>query len=205
MYYYFDGNNFAFASELKALLELPVEKTVHQEAVKDYLFLEYIPEPHTIFQHFFKLEKGHALKVNEKGIEKYTYYDLLHQLKHSSKQRSEKSYLEEFDGLLSSAVKKRMISDVPIGAFLSGGNDSSTICAKFQEISTDPIHTFTIGFTEKEYDESAHAAFVSKHLKTNHHLSIIKPSESLSRVSNIPDHYDEPFAVSSTIPIDAGK
>jgi asparagine synthase (glutamine-hydrolysing) len=201
LYYFYNEGNFAFASELKALLTLPIEKKINREAIADFLFLEYIPEPLTPLRYFFKLEKGHYLKVDRHGITRACYYNLLEQFDEKRKIQGEKEVVEVFDQQFTSSVKYRTVSDVPIGAFLSGGNDSSAICSKFQEVSSQPITAFTIGFEEKKYDESEYAKAIAKHLGIQHEISHISPSSSLGLVNRITAHYDEPFAVSSVIPM----
>jgi asparagine synthase (glutamine-hydrolysing) len=197
---YYDGpDGFAFASELKAILELPIPRLINTEAVADYLFLEYIPKPNTIFQNIKKLTNGcyieltHQVRVSIKR-----FYDLRE--KYNPVQIKEKDALAEFHSLLSDAVKSRMISDVPIGSFLSGGVDSSLITAKFQENSNRPVETFTIGFDEKKYDESGYAKQVADILKTNHHEYRLPAEDMFSVLKDAVESYDEPFAVSSVLP-----
>jgi asparagine synthase (glutamine-hydrolysing) len=201
LYYFYDGNDFAFASELKALAHLPVQRKLNQEAIADYLFLEYIPEPLTPFQQFYKLEKGHYLKVDQSGLKKTAYFDLLNQIDPKLALHNEQDCIAAFDEQLTAAVRRRTVSDVPVGAFLSGGNDSSAICSKFQEISEQPITGFTIAFDEKRFDESQYAIQVARELGIDHQISTVSAASSLQLVKRIVDHYDEPFAVSSVIPM----
>ncbi|ABG60840.1 asparagine synthase (glutamine-hydrolyzing) [Cytophaga hutchinsonii] len=197
---YYDGpDGFGFASEIKSLLELPIPRLINSEALADYLFLEYIPKPNTIFQNIKKLTNGCYLEVTDGvRVAVKAFYDIRE--KYDPKPLKEKEGLEEFHHLLSDAVKSRMISDVPIGAFLSGGVDSSLVVSKFQENSTLPVETFTIGFDEKQYDESAYAKKVSELLKTNHHEYRLPAEDVFSVLKDAIEFYDEPFAVSSVLP-----
>lgn len=199
--YYHKGNDFAFASELKALLQLPVEKKVNLAALQDYFFLEYVPNAHSILENFYKLPNGHYLTAQSGKIEIKPYYNFTEKIApRPLPVRKESEVLDEFEELLASSVKYRQISDVPIGAFLSGGTDSSLICALFQKQNVNPVNTFTIGFDVEGYDESGYASQVAKILKTNHSETHLSDKSSISIVDKIVDFYDEPFAAPSTIP-----
>lgn len=199
--YYHKNNDFAFASELKALLKLPVEKKLNQEALQDYFFLEYIPEAKSILQDFYKLPKGHYLTLKKGVLSVKPYYNFKEKiLTRPLQPRKESEVLDEFEELLASAVKYRQVSDVPIGAFLSGGTDSSLICALFQKQNSNPVNTFTIGFDVEGYDESGYAARVAQILHTQHSETHLSEKSSIEIVDNIADYYDEPFAAPSTIP-----
>jgi asparagine synthase (glutamine-hydrolysing) len=199
--YYNKGKEFAFASELKALLKLPVEKQINPAALQDYFFLEYISGGQCILTNFHKLPKGHYLKWYRGTITIQPYYQFSEKIiGRPLPQRNENEVLDEFDELLGSSIKYRQISDVPIGAFLSGGTDSSLICALFQKQNSDPVNTFTIGFDVKGYDESVYAKEVASILKTHHSETHLSEQSSVSIVDRIVDYYDEPFAAPSTIP-----
>jgi asparagine synthase (glutamine-hydrolysing) len=199
--YYHKGNDLVFASELKALVKLPVEKKINPEALQDYFFLEYIPDAKCILQDFYKLPKGHYLTVKKGKVTVKPYYQFTDKIvSRPLAMRKEDDVLDEFEDLLGSAVKYRQISDVPIGAFLSGGTDSSLICALFQKQNINPVNTFTIGFDVAGYDESGYALQVAKILKTNHSETHLSDKSSISIADHIADYYDEPFAAPSTIP-----
>ncbi len=206
--YYHKENNFAFASELKALMKLPVEKKINMTALQDYLFLEYIPNAASVLEHFHKLPNGCYLEVKGEGegkgevkAEVKKYYDFREKVAaRPLAARKEDEVLDEFEALLSSAIAYRQISDVPIGAFLSGGTDSSLICALFQKQNSNPVNTFTIGFDVAGYDESGYAAQVAKILQTNHREKHLSDQSSIDIVEKLTDFNDEPFAVSSSIP-----
>ena len=199
--YYHKDSDFAFASELKALLQLPIEKKINMAALQDYFFLEYVPNSQSILEGFQKLPNGHYLIAEKGKIEVKSYYKFTEKIiARPLAPRNEKDVLDEFEELLASSVKYRQISDVPIGAFLSGGTDSSLICALFQKQNLNPVNTFTIGFDVKGYDESGYASQVAKILKTNHSETHLSDKSSIAIVDKIVDFYDEPFAAPSTIP-----
>lgn len=199
--YYWDHKDFAFASELKGLLELDIPKTIHREALQDYFFLEYIPGEKSIIENIFKLPGGHYLRIKP-GSEPVIkpYYSIFDKLHRNFQGMDEKQALNEFESLLSSSVELRQISDVPIGAFLSGGTDSSLICALFQKQNRLPINTFTIGFDVKEYDETEYATRVANHLHTSHREFRLTDRDSIAIVDRLVQYYDEPFAAPSCIP-----
>jgi asparagine synthase (glutamine-hydrolysing) len=199
--YYHKGEDFVFASELKALMQLPVEKKINMQALQDYFFLEYIPNATSILQDFYKLPNGHYIVAEKGRVQVKPYYVFRDKIApRPLVRRKESDVLDEFEDLLASSVKYRQISDVPIGAFLSGGTDSSLICALFQKQNSNPVNTFTIGFDVPGYDESAYAAQVAKILHTNHRETHLSAKSSMSIVDKVVNYYDEPFAVPSMIP-----
>ncbi|MEO5563213.1 MAG: asparagine synthase (glutamine-hydrolyzing) [Chitinophagaceae bacterium] len=199
--YYWNGKAFGFASELKGLLTLDILATINKRSLQDYFFLEYIPGNESIIQNIFKLGPGHYMKMKQGSSPQITqYYSILDKLNSSLRNISEEKALDQFEELLSSSVQLRQISDVPIGAFLSGGTDSSLICALFQKQNSQPINTFTIGFDVKEYDETQYANRVADHLKTSHKQFHLSDKESISIVDKLSTYYDEPFAAPSCIP-----
>ena len=201
LYYFWDGSRFAFASEMKALIAFVGEKQISMQALKDYLFLEYIPAPLTIFENYKKLESGHMIEISAAHPQPKisTHYNLLDKLNDSAP-KEEKVVLNELDELMRSSLAYRSISDVPIGAFLSGGTDSSLVCAYFQEINDSPVHTFNVSFDVSTYDESGYAGRVAKELKTDHEKIDLQEADSLKIVRKIHNCYDLPFAVSSILP-----
>lgn len=203
LYYYYDGCNLVFASELKPIMAYPYfNKEINKNIIYSYLYHGYIAAPDTIFKSTYKLLPGHYLKWNCGNIHLKKYWSLK-DIYISSKiiEKTEEQYLNELDELLISSVKYRMIADVPIGCFLSGGIDSSLVAAVMQKLSPDPIKTFTIGFHEKEYNEADHAKKVSEYLKTDHHEIYLPVKETEKLIHEIPMFYDEPFADSSQIPM----
>jgi asparagine synthase (glutamine-hydrolysing) len=182
-------------------MQLPVKKKINMSALQDYFFLEYIAGGQCILENFHKLPNGHYLVAQQGKVEVKSYYNFTDKIApRPLAPRKEEDVLDEFEELLSSAVKFRQISDVPIGAFLSGGTDSSLICALFQKQNTNAVNTFTIGFDVEGYDESGYAARVAAILKTNHSETHLSDKSSMSIVEKIANYYDEPFAAPSTIP-----
>lgn len=199
LYYYQGADGFAFASELKALLELPIPRVIHTEALKDYLFLEYIPKPNTILQHIYKLPNASYAEYQSSGTFSIKpYYTLLE--KYQPVRITESDALEQFESLFSSSVAYRTISDVPVGAFLSGGVDSSLVTAAFQQLSSRAVETFTIGFDISSFDERAYARQVAELLKTNHHEFNLNADNMFQMLQDAVEYYDEPFAGSSILP-----
>jgi asparagine synthase (glutamine-hydrolysing) len=192
-----------FASTLKPFLECPsFSREVDRAALQYYLEFQYVPAPHSIFRDARKMLPGRIVEISLDGSEQErTYWDLSnHWGKSDGRPRAEGEYLEELSALLDSSVRYRMISDVPLGAFLSGGIDSSLTVALMQRASSLAVKTFSIGFAEKGYDESGYAREVARHLGTDHHERTCTPEEALALVRKIPEAYDEPFADSSAIP-----
>ncbi len=192
-------NTFVFASELKAILKHPsVKKELNIEAINQYLTFDYVPTPNSINSNIFKLEPAHYLIVrNGKIIKKKNYW------KHnfsSDKCITFNQALEKFDHLLNNATNIRLMGDVPLGVFLSGGLDSSTVAYYAQKNSLLQIKTFSIGFEDKSYDEQEYALQVAKHLGTDHHLEILTASKTIDLIEEIFPLMDEPFADASIIP-----
>lgn len=192
-----------FASTLKPFLRCPsFSREVDRAALQYYLEFQYVPIPHAIYRDARKVPPGRIVEVSRDGTRRErAYWDIGDRWgRRGGPARSEGEYLEELSSLLSSSVRYRMISDVPLGAFLSGGIDSSLVVALMQMASDRPVKTFSIGFAEKGYDESPFAKEVARHLGTDHHEKMCTPAEALALVRKIPDAYDEPFADSSAIP-----
>jgi len=192
-----------FGSELKAIMACPsFSREVDRSALQYYLEFQYVPAPFSIFRNARKLLPGHIVTIAADGTETdAVYWDLFdHWRTGDPSPRPEGEQLEELSSLLASSVRSRMISDVPLGAFLSGGIDSSLTVALMRQASSGPVKTFSIGFREAGYDESGYARKVARHLGTDHHEKICTPAEALALVRKVPDAYDEPFADSSAIP-----
>jgi asparagine synthase (glutamine-hydrolysing) len=192
-----------FASELKALLAYPAfPREVDRAALQYYLEFQYVPGQHAIYRNVEKVLPGHIVEIDGDGMStNRAYWDLFdHWGKLEGRVRTEEEYEEELSALLESSIRYRMISDVPLGAFLSGGIDSSLVVALMQKAASVPVKTFSIGFRESGYDESPHARAVAAHLGTDHHEKVCTPREAQALVRRIPDAYDEPFADSSAIP-----
>jgi asparagine synthase (glutamine-hydrolysing) len=197
--YAWDGRRLLFASEPKAILADPsVPRRLDWEALRDYLTLHYIPSPRTIFADIRKLPPGCFLTVDLAGGEPQVqrYWDLRFE---PDSQRREADWLEGLQAHLRDAVRSHLVSDVPIGAFLSGGMDSSTVVALMAGATRGHVRTFAIGFDEASYDELAHARRVAQHHGTQHFELVVKP-DALEVLPKLVWQFDEPFADSSAIP-----
>jgi asparagine synthase (glutamine-hydrolysing) len=195
--YRHEPGRLLFASELKSILEVPgLPREIDPAAIDDYLTYQYIPHPRTIFRGFQKLPPGHYAIYQDDRLEIRPYWQPDFTLERTI---SKEDAIAELRALLESAVRLRMRSDVPLGAFLSGGIDSSIVVALMQQQSAQPVKTFTIGFPDKEFDESNYAAEVARHLKTDHRELQVSP-DAVAILPQLAFHYDEPFADSSAIP-----
>lgn len=203
LYYELDGENLVFASELKPLMaRAGFQKKIRTEVLSRYLYHQYINAPDSVFENVYKLEPGSILHFRYGKIKTWKYWDIK-SVYHQMRQNPVTDYgqaKEELKALLNKAVSSRMIADVPLGAFLSGGYDSSLMTAIAQANSSEPVKTFSIGFHEKRYNEAIYAKEVAKYLGTNHTELYIDEKEMFGLVESIPLYYDEPFADSSQIP-----
>jgi len=202
-YYHWDGKIFGFCSRPKPLFKvLPhLSSEYDDQALRYYLESGYVPAPYSIHKAVRKLPAAHYLEVSKNDLKIESYWDPSKiETKISWVKRNQNDLLDELDEILLSTVKQRMISDVPIGAFLSGGIDSSLIVAMMSKINNDPIKTFTIGFKEKAYDESQHAQKVAEHLVTDHYCEDLKVNDLLDLLPSFLHHYDEPFFDSAAFP-----
>lgn len=197
---------FIFGSELKALRAAQGcwQPKIDRNALSAFMRHNYIPAPQTIYQGVYKLEPGTILKIGLDSIPVISRYWDLRTIAESGSQsplhHSDSEILGRLDHLLSDAVKRRMVADVPLGALLSGGIDSSLVTALMAEQSERPINTFSIGFQEKEFNEAPFAREIAKHLGTHHTELYAEPHHALNMVERLPHWYDEPFADSSQIP-----
>lgn len=204
LYYYDDGKEFLFSSEIKSFHKHPSFKKNQNLEVLPYFFqFGYIPAPHTIFENCYKLEAGHYLEYNLKSLEKkiVKYWDVNEFYKQEPFRKSEQEILEELETLLSDAIELRMVCDVAAGVFLSGGYDSSFVASILAKKHDREINTFTIGFDDERYNEAEHAKSIAEFLGTNHTEYYMKNSDMLDLVDSLPLYYDEPFGDSSVLPM----
>ncbi|HNU01164.1 MAG TPA: asparagine synthase (glutamine-hydrolyzing) [Acidobacteriota bacterium] len=198
LHYLSQRERIVFASELKAIVQLPdLERRVNSQAVHSYLTYLYIPHPMTVYEGIHKLEPG-SFAVWKQGVMRTGRYwqpDFSEEDGHAS----EAFWSEGLSSLLKDAVKLRMQSEVPFGAFLSGGIDSSIVVGLMKGLSTESIHTFSIGSPIKEFDETNYAREVARHLEVDHHEFIVEPN-ALEILPRLVWHYDEPMGDSSAIP-----
>ena len=194
-----------FGSELKALrADTGWTPALDRDSLAAYLRFAYVPAPHTIYRGVRKLPPGSVLTVRERGAPEIASFWSLADVARSGQSArldiSEEEVTTRLDVLLRDAIGRRMVADVPLGAFLSGGIDSSTVVALMQVQSPRPVRSFSIGFRDPGYDEAPHAAEVARHLGTDHTELYISPDHALSVIPNLATIYDEPFADSSQIP-----
>lgn len=197
LYYYNKGNRFLFASEIKSILCAPdIDRTMRADAVKDFFFYQYVPDPKTIFESVHKLPPGHWMMIDKDGSRIHQYWDVSFADTHQGSQEQIQGELFE---LLEDSVRTRMISDVPLGAFLSGGVDSSAVVGMMAGNSNNPVTTCAIGFNNKKFDEVVYAAKVANQFNTNHHEFTVQEKVEENLVS-IASMFDEPFADPSFVP-----
>lgn len=198
--YVFDENKFLFASEMKSIIHYGIEKQLDYSSLYTYLQLNYIPAPRTIFSPVKKLLPGHYIKIKNQKFEINRYYEIPYDREAAKKNDIPYDKAKEKLGaLLEASVQRRLVSDVPLGAFLSGGIDSSVITALASKHKPD-LHTFSIGFKdEKFFDETSYAKLAAKHFNTDHTVFSLTNNDLYEHVHSILDYIDEPFADSSAI------
>lgn len=201
LHYAAHDNTFIFGSEIKCMLQYGVPKEIRTELIEIYLTLTNIPAPDTFYKNIFKLMPGHYLVVKDGQVSEKAYWTFP-QVNEADMITDKELVYETFETLLNDAVKIRMRCDVPFGAFLSGGLDSSAIVSLMAKNTTHPVKTFTIGFDNKDFDESALAKEVSVKFKTEHFRGTVLPEDLMAAVEKVFLHTDEPFGDSSAIPTD---
>jgi len=201
LYYSLDNNTFTWASELKSMITLqPEKKIISREALNIYFSLSYIPAPYTIYQNIRKLQAGHFIRLNVASFAmSLTRYWDIPTIKESPVISYEQAK-QQLRELLFDATEKRMVSDAPVGTFLSGGVDSSIVSAIMSQLSNQPVKTFSIGYTNKRYDESERAKIVAKHIGSEHHEFILNYDDILGDIDKIILNYNEPYADPSCLP-----
>ena len=202
LYYYWDGDNFAFASEMKSLLKIEKIKNkleINRTAINEFLHIGYIPEPNSIYRKIRKFPAGHFGIVDHEGIRIEAYWMIEGAIRRNliTNYEDAKSRLKE---LVESSVSARLMSDVPFGSFLSGGIDSSLVTAVAQKHTKGKLNTFSIGFKETQYNETEYAKKVAAYLGTNHNEFIVSQNDAKELIPELLDYYDEPYADSSAIP-----
>ena len=203
LFYSIDTNKILFGSELKVLMaDKSFKKEINFSALALYFQRGYISAPHTIFNHTYKLLPGHYLTIDlstqQTALEKY--WDVTAAYNQPKLDVSYEEAKAEVEKLMLSAFQYRMVADVPVGIFLSGGYDSTAVAAMLQKNSTQKIKTFTIGFEDPKFNEAHHAKNVADHLGTDHYEHICTYQDALSLITELPDIYDEPFGDTSAIP-----
>ncbi len=201
LYYGLHDSTFVFGSELKALYAYPYfQFALDEDSLRKYFFYDYIPSPHTPWKNVYKLESGHYAIYREGKCTTHAYWQSpwkdVHDISHVSMRDAQK----ELDGLLHHAVQERLVSDVPLGVFLSGGLDSSTIAWYAQQQSDTRLQTFSIDFKEPTYGEGSYARYVAKSLGTDHHEELLSLDKALTLIPSLLSNCDEPLADASLLP-----
>jgi asparagine synthase (glutamine-hydrolysing) len=213
VYYGWINNNFVFGSEIKSIKQFNgFQGEIDRDSLALFLKYDYIPEPYSIFKGINKLQQGNYLKIkmSDRGwtqqckVSIKQYWSMEEVVNSGANKKfigTDEQAIEKLEELISESVKQQMISDVPLGAFLSGGIDSSLAVAMMQKQSSRKVKTFTIGFDEKNYNEAEYAKQVASHIGTDHTELYITPKQAMAVISKLPKIYDEPFADSSQIPM----
>lgn len=202
-YYHWSNDLFLFGSELKSFVAYPnFPKKINPDIVASFLQYGYVSHPHCIYQHTFKLPPGHLLRMNlaKKAFTLQQYWNVYDYYNQPKLQIGFEEAKEETERILTESFQYRMVADVPVGVFLSGGYDSACVTALLQKNSTEKIKTFTIGSTDKKLDEAPFAKKIAAYLGTEHTEYYCSPQEALDIIPELPHFYDEPFADPSSIP-----
>lgn len=203
LYYYKNDSVFLFASELKSLHQHPsFYKEIDVNSLSLFLQYSYVPAPHTIFKNTFKLKPAHYLKLSLQ-TQKFTetrYWDVCDYYNKPTLNISDEDAIDEVERLLISSYEYRMVADVPVGLFLSGGYDSTSVAAILQKNRTEKLKTFTIGYKEVGFNEAPEAKKIAEYLGTDHHEWIVGASDAADVFHKLPEIYDEPFADNSVVP-----
>lgn len=200
LYYSSFNDKLLFSSELKSILTVPnFKREIDFTSLSDYFSFLYVPAPRTIFKGIKKLLPGHYIVATSKGINVKKYWDLAFT---ELKLGDTEEYVDKFFDVFNEAVKLHLVSDVPLGAFLSGGIDSSLVVGTMTKFAQKPIETFSIGYEQKEvyFDERKYARIVANKFNTHHHEFLLKPNDVFGLIEKIVSHFDEPFADASALP-----
>lgn len=203
LFWYLKNNLFMFTSELKSFSQHPgFQKDISKDSLAIFFQLGYIPQPHSIFSHTAKVKAGHYLcfELNNQKVQEHKYWDVIHFYQKPRLKITEVEAVQETENIMKSAFSYRMISDVPVGIFLSGGYDSSIVSTLLQTDTTETIKTFTIGFNDDSFNEASYAKTVADFLKTDHTELYCTRKQALDIIPDLPVIYDEPFADQSAIP-----
>jgi asparagine synthase (glutamine-hydrolysing) len=199
--YYADEDRFLFASEMKSIIQYGIEKQINITSLRNYLHLNYIPAPDTIFKNIYKVPVGHYLKVKEGKVEQFPYYQLPKNYEEHPTQLSYQAQQKHLLELMQKSVQKRLIADVPLGTFLSGGVDSSVVVGLASR-EVEQLQTFSIGYHDNPFfDETHYAETVAKHFNTQHTTFKLSQKDVYDVLFDVLDYIDEPFADSSALPV----
>src|SRR5437016_12216667 len=201
LYFAQSGGRLIFGTMIKTILHHPAEQVhLNAEGLSQFLSLKYVPAPHTMFEGIYALPPGCSLTCDANGVKVRRYWDLSF-ANHRNGQRSEESYAEQLDALLRECVKLHLISDVPFGAFLSGGLDSSTVVALMSQFLNEPVKTYSVGFEGQgqAFSELPYARAVANKFHTDHHEVFIRPSHLIDLAEKVAWHLDQPLAEHATL------
>jgi asparagine synthase (glutamine-hydrolysing) len=201
LYYYQDNEKFIFSSEIKSILALDIKKQFNKEAISSYISFRYPILNDTFFKNIYSLSPAHYIHIKNNKIKFNEYWNVTDKFKEQLIDKGEEYYIDKLKDLLESSVKYRMISDVPIGSFLSGGVDSSIITAIMVTNSKDKIKTFTIGFKEKGFNEFEYANIIAKKYNTNHTEIILSGTNYIKTMENLIAYKDAPLSVPNEVPL----
>lgn len=196
LYYYLDEGRLIFGSEIKSILRCGIPTGVHYPSLVDYFFYGYVPDPDSMFEGVRKLPPGHSLTYKGGKAETRQYWDVKYEV---GEPGTEEFYVDRLLEILDEAVRIHLISDVPLGAFLSGGIDSSVVAALMSRHMKEPVKTFSIGFKSQKFNELPYARMVAEKYNTEHHEEIVEP-DAKAVIEDLVRQFDEPFADSSAIP-----
>lgn len=197
LFYHYNGSRIVFGSEIKAILQVPgISRDVDLEALSDYFSLLYVPAPKTIYKQVRKLLPGHYLTISNHGLKDVEYWDIAFNPELGV---SAEAWAERLAEKLRESVAMRLISDVPLGAFLSGGVDSSAVVAMMAERNNGRVRTSSIGFDNQAFNELPYAREIARYFDTDHHEEVVRP-DAVGIIEKLAWHYDEPFADSSAVP-----
>ena len=199
LYYYQDSENLIFASELKGVLFDDLQFNISQKSINLFLSQGNVPAPFTIYENIFKVRPGEILVFTSPSHSKSINFWTIDNIEIDN-QLTQHKVNQKFESLFLESVESQMISDVPIGGFLSGGIDSTAVISAMSEISSQKVNTYSMGFNEKDFNEANKAQTISNHLGTNHHEFLVNEDDALRVIPNLQNVYCEPFADSSQIP-----
>jgi asparagine synthase (glutamine-hydrolysing) len=199
LFYYSDGTEFIFASEIKAIQAVKTDLKIQKELLPYFLHLGYLPQPYTIYKNVFKFPTGNYAVLKNSHLSFHTYWKIEHEISNKLI-TNEQDAINRLDTLINRAVQSQMVSDVPLGIFLSGGIDSSTVAAFAAKNSVKPVKTFSIAFTEADFNESKYAEQVAKHIGSEHYTLTFNKQDVFELFERYHNAYDEPCADSSLLP-----
>ena len=203
LYYYLYNGQFVFGSELKPIMAYPYfKKIVDKDVINHFLCNKYLVAPLCIFEHTYKMIPGTVLEYQNGVIDQTTFWDVIEQYQDKSRDMNTDFHecMKSIDDILRDAVASRLIADVPVGTFLSGGIDSTLVTAIAQKVTEGPVNTYSIGFYDKERNEAPYSAEIAKYLGTNHHEHYVEEKDIFELIDDLPRYFDEPFSDSSQLP-----